>query len=291
MMKNFFLSAAFVLTMATAALAQRTPAPSPAATVIQAVGITDFTVKYSRPGIKGRQVFGHDTPLAPYGKVWRTGANAATTLESTTDFSFGGKKVPAGKYALVTIPDGAQWVLILSRNAAQEGGYKEADDAARVKVAPASAPFRETFQIAFDNITDSTAIFSLSWGTVNVPVRIEVATTDLTLKGFKQALAQKPEDAAALQGYSTYLLTKGFNLNEALALADKSIGLKPSYQNLWLKARILSGLGKGSEAIATAEKALSAGTANGDSSFGFYKGQIEAALKEWKAAGSGAKKK
>ncbi len=294
-MRNLILSIVLLLTIHLTALAQRTPAPSPSATVIQTVGVTDFTVKYSRPGIKGRQAFGDNTPLAPYGKVWRTGANAATSLESTTEFSFGGRKVPAGKYALLSIPNGSQWVVILSKNAAQEGGYKESDDAARVKVPPASAPFKETFEISFDNVTDSTAHFSLSWGSVSVPVKIEVATTDITMKAFRQSVAEKPEDAATLQSYSTYLLTKGFNLSEALALADKSIGLKESYQNHWLKARILAKIGKSGEAVAAAEKALAVGAANGDGSYAYYKGQIEAALNDWKsklpAAKAGAKKK
>lgn len=276
-MKKYLLSITLAVAVATATLAQRTPQASPAASVMQTVGVTDFTVKYSRPSIKGRAIFADSSVLAPYNEVWRTGANQATTLESTTEFSFGGKKVPAGKYALYTIPSGAAWTIILNKNITQGiDAYKEADDIARVMVVPTSAAFTETFSIDFSNVTDSTANLNLAWSSMKVPVQISVETQTLTMASLNKAVAEKPEDPATLQSASGYLLSKGKDLPQALALADKSIGLKETYSNLWLKAQILNKLGKVSEALPIAQKALTLGAASGDNAFAsFYKGQIE----------------
>ena len=277
-MKKYLLSICFVVAVAASTFAQRTPAPSPAAGIMQTIGITDFTVKYSRPTVKGRSVFADSSVLAPYNQLWRTGANMATSFESSTDFSFGGKKVPAGKYALFSIPSGAAWTVILNKNFNQGGtdNYKEAEDVARVTVVPTSALFTESFTIDFSNVTDSSANLNLAWSSVKVPIQISVETQDLTMAGLNKAVAEKPEDPAVLQSTAGYLLSKGKNLSQALALADKSIGLKETFSNLWLKAQILGKLGKVTEALPIAQKALTVGAASGDGAFAsFYKGQIE----------------
>ncbi|WP_221393378.1 DUF2911 domain-containing protein [Dyadobacter sp. NIV53] len=276
-MKKYLLSISFAIAITAATLAQRTPQASPAAIVMQTVGVTDFTVKYSRPSIKGRRILADSSVLAPYNEVWRTGANQATTLESGTEFSFGGKKVPAGKYALFSIPSGAAWTIILNKNFTQGiDAYKEADDIARIVVVPTSAGYTETFSIDFSNLTDSTANLNLAWSSVKVPVQISVETQTLTMASLNKAVAEKPEDPATMQTASGYLLSKGKDLPQALALADKSIGLKETFSNLWLKAQILNKLGKVSEALPIAQKALTVGAASGDNAFAsFYKGQIE----------------
>lgn len=276
-MKKYFLSASFAVAITTASLAQRTPQASPSATVMQAVGVTDFTVKYSRPSIKGRKVFADSSLLAPYGQLWRTGANSPTIFESSTDFSFGGKKVVAGKYALFSIPSGAAWTVILNKNT-NDGtqGYKEADDVAKIMVVPTSDEFTESFTIDFSNLTDSTANMNLEWSSLKIPVQITVETQNLTMTALNKAVAEKPEDPAVLQSAAGYLLNKGKDLSQALAMTDKSIGLKETFSNLWLKAQILNKLGKVSEALPIAQKALTVGAASGDSGFAsFYKGQIE----------------
>ena len=280
-MKKYLLSVAFALVVATASLAQRTPQASPAATVMQTVGITDFTVKYSRPNIKGRSVFSDSSLLAPYNQLWRTGANQATTLEASTEFWFGGKKVPAGKYALLSIPGGGMWTVILNKNSSVgTDGYKESEDAARVVVVPSSADYNESFTIDFSSITDSTANLNISWSAVKIPVKIAAETQTLTMASLNKAVAEKPEDPAVLQSTAGYLLSKGKDLSQALALADKSIGLKETFSNLWLKAQILGKLGKVAEALPIAQKALTVGAASGDGAFAsFYKGQIENGIK------------
>ncbi|SDE96012.1 Protein of unknown function [Dyadobacter soli] len=271
--------------LATATIAQRVPAPSPAATVMQTVGVTDFTVKYSRPFIKGRKVFAQESALAPYDQVWRTGANMATIFEASTEFTFGGKKVPAGKYALFSIPNGAAWTVILNKNYNQGGseGYKESEDVARTMVVPTSNEYNEAFKIEIEPVTDSTAYLNLSWSSVNVPVPIAVSTESLTLTALNKAVAEKPEDVATLQSTAGYLLSKGKDLQVALSLADKAIGLKESFDALWTKAQILNKLGKPAEAIPVAQKALTVGAAAPDGAYNFYKPQVEKAIADMQA--------
>jgi tetratricopeptide (TPR) repeat protein len=284
-MKKYLLSLTFAAVVATASIAQRTPQASSGATVIQAVGVTDFAVKYSRPNIKGRSVFADSSTLAPYNQLWRTGANLPTTLESSTEFSFGGKTVPAGKYALFTIPNGSMWTVILNKNFEQgTEGYKETDDVAKVWITPTSADYRETFTIDFSTISDSTAKLNISWSSITVPVQIAVNTQDLTMAALNKAVAEKPEDAAVLQSTAGYLLSKGKDLSQALALTDKSIGLKETFSNLWIKAQVLGKMGKIAEALPVAQKALTVGAASGDGAFAsFYKGQIENGIKSMQA--------
>lgn len=281
-MKKYLLVIAITIGVFMNTLAQRTPQPSPAASIMQTVGITDFTVKYSRPGIKGRTVFQDNAALAPLNQLWRTGANAATSFESSTAFSFGGRAVPAGKYALFSIPSGSAWTIILNKNSAQGGTdkYNQSEDVARIMVAPASAAYAESFTIDFSDITESSAMMNISWSSVTVPVKLEVNTEDLTMTVLNKAVAEKPEDPAVLQSTATFMLAKGKDLGQALSLADKAIGLKETFSNLWLKAQILGKLGKVAEAIPFAQKALSVGSSSGDASFGFYKGQIEKGLSD-----------
>lgn len=283
MKKNLFVFL-FFFAIAASSVAQRTPAPSPSSTIQQAVGVTDFTVSYSRPGLKGRQAFGPGSPLAPTGQVWRTGANQATTLEASTDFTFGGKAIPAGKYALFTIPNSGSWTIILNKN--YQGGigaYAESNDVARISAATVSAPATETFTIGFSDLTETSAILTLSWAGVAVPVKLEVATEELTSANIREAVAKNPENPAVLQGAANYMMGKGKDLDQALAMADKAIGLKETFGNVWLKAQILNKLGKVAEAVPLAQKALTLGQASGDANFAdFYKGQIENALADWK---------
>ena len=281
-MKKYYLSFALVVAVLGTTLAQRTPQPSPAASIMQTVGITDFTVVYSRPSVKGRSVFG-DSTLVPYGKVWRTGANSATTLLASTDFMFGGKRVPAGKYALLTIPNGGQWTIILSKNDTQSEGYKESEDVARVMATPTSAPFAESFTIGFSDVTDSTAHLNIGWASVNVPVSLMVMTTENTLASMDKAVAAKPEDPGTLANAANYMLSKGKDLPRALSLADKAIGLGENFRNIWIKAQILAKMGKLVEAVPLAQKALTLGQASNDGAFAFMKPQIEGGLKSWQS--------
>jgi hypothetical protein len=283
-MKKYLLSLTFAITVASVSIAQRTPQASPGATIIQTVGITDFTVKYSRPGIKGRAVFGDKSPIAPLGQLWRTGANQPTIFESTTDFTFGDKKVPAGKYALFSIPEKSKWTVILNKNLnASTDVYKDSEDVARFDVTPVSGESTESFEISFSDVTDSTTSMNIAWGTVKVPVKLSLATQELTIASLDKAVQDKPEDVATLQSAAGYYLAKNVDLRKALSLADKAIGLKEGWSNLWIKAQILDKLGKTSEALPIAQKALVLGAAAPDGAYNFYKTQIEKAISDMQA--------
>ena len=292
-MKKYLLSVSIAALLATTAIGQRTPQASPSASVMQSIGVTDFTVKYSRPALKGRKVFTDSAELAPFNQIWRTGANMATTLEASTDFSFGGKKVPAGKYALFSIPSGASWTVILNKNFNQGGtqDYKEAEDVARIMVVPTSAEFTESFKISIEPSSDSTGYLNIAWSSVNIPVPLAANTESLTMAGLNKAIAAKPEDIAALQSTAAYLLANGKELQTALGMADKAIGLKESFSNLWLKAQILSKLGKNAEALPAAQKALALGNTTNEPAFvSFYKGQIEKGITQIQSKVSAAPK-
>ncbi|TLV01139.1 DUF2911 domain-containing protein [Dyadobacter luticola] len=280
-MKKYLLSLALTTLLLTHSIAQRTPAPSQGAMVMQTIGITDFTIKYSRPTLKGRKVFADSSTLAPYNQLWRTGANSPTTLEASTEFSFGGRTVPAGKYALLSIPSGAAWTVILNKKFDQgTESYNEADDVAKVQVVPTSSAYHEAFTIKVDPTSDSTAYLNLSWSSVNVPVPISVKTESLTMNALNKAIAEKPEDIQTLESGAAYLLSKGKDLPIALSMADKAIGLKEGYYNLYLKAAILAKLGKYNEALPVAQKALTLGTPSDNAFNSFFKGQIEKTIAE-----------
>src|SRR6185436_13694063 len=132
MRKSFMIALALVIT--ASAMAQvRTPRPSPNATLTQSVGLTDITIKYSRPGVKGRTIWGG---LVPYDAVWRTGANEATTITFSDDVTVGGTKVPKGTYALFTVPGRDTWDVVLNKQGEQWGAfsYDKTQDIARVTV-------------------------------------------------------------------------------------------------------------------------------------------------------------
>jgi Protein of unknown function (DUF2911) len=146
---------------------------SPKASVMQTVGFTDVTIDYSRPGVKGRTIWGE---LVPYNKVWRAGANEATTINFSTDVIIEGKSLPAGKYGFFTIPNKDSWTLIFNKVADQWGAfqYNEAEDALRVTVKPESNNFQEWLAYTITKTGDKSAVVSLEWEKLKVPFKIEV---------------------------------------------------------------------------------------------------------------------
>lgn len=189
------------------------PQASSGQTVIQDFGLGKITVKYSRPNTKGRTVFGE---LEPYGSVWRTGANSATVISFTEDVTFEGKPVPAGEYALFSIPEKGEWTIILNKTTKQWGAYeyKEADDFLRVKVKAGSNKDKvETFTIGFTNVLPTKAELQLSWGNtvINVNLTTEIdakvmASIDEAMKGEKKPYFQAAQ----------YYFENGKDLNKAI---------------------------------------------------------------------------
>lgn len=267
----------------TIALAQapEIPAPSPKAKVDQRVGLTDFSIEYSSPGVKGRKIWGG---LVPLGELWRTGANASTKLTASRDFTFGDKAVPAGTYALLTIPGASSWTVILNKNLglAATNGYDQKDDVARVDVTSATAGPRERLTFLFSDTTDEATRLDLEWESLRVSVPIKVDTKAQVRAGIDKSLgdAWRPHFAAG-----RYLYDSGGDLDTALQYLDTSIGIKPTWWNNWIRAQVLAKKGRPADAIAAAQKALELG--KGDDTFqSSFKADVEKAVADWKKAKS-----
>ena len=185
-MRPLFLCLALAALAAPAAHAQTRASdesrPSPNALVGQTIGTTDVTVTYGRPSVRGRAVFGADTTfLVPYGQVWRTGANEATTITFSSAVRVEGQPLAAGTYALFTVPGPAEWTVVFNRVAEQWGSYRydAAQDALRVTATPevedseAEDDVEEMFDIEFDDVTPTSTVLVMEWERVSVPVRIE----------------------------------------------------------------------------------------------------------------------
>lgn len=272
------LLAALMLALpAHAQSALELPQPSPPASVKQRVGLTDFTVSYSSPGVKGRKIWGE---LVPYDELWRTGANAPTTLEASRDFDFGGTSVPAGTYSVFTIPGTKSWTFILNKNlkVAATRGYDQKDDVARVTVTPEKVPARERMAFLFSDTTDNSTRLDLEWEKLRVSMPIRVDTNTQALGNIDKALGEawRPHFTSA-----RYLLDNGGDLTRALALIDQSIAIKETWWNHWVRAQVLAKQGRAADAVAAAEKAQTLG--RGDEVFeGFFKPQVAKAVEDWK---------
>jgi hypothetical protein len=284
MKKPVFLSAAAVLVLAAAPLAAQfeAPLPSPRAGVTQRVGVTDFAVSYSRPGVKGRVIWGG---LVPYDKPWRTGANRATTLTVSDEIEVEGKKLAAGTYSIVTIPGKESWTVAFNKDLDLwfKTEYDEKKDALRVVVKPLTLTDSvESFTIVFRNVTNDGADLSFNWEKLRVPVRIKVDTKALVVaKGRAAVAGAKADDFETPLAVGRYFFTEKIgDPGEAMKDVQKSIAAKKGYSNTALLARILAADGKTAEAIKTGEEAVALGKASPD------KPNMEAfekTLAEWKA--------
>jgi hypothetical protein len=257
MRKAFIMALALVV--ATTAFAQvRTPRTSPNASLTQTVGLTDITIKYSRPGVKGRTIWGG---LVPYDTVWRTGANEATTITFGDDVTVDGQKLAKGTYALFTIPGHDTWTVVFNKQGEQWGAfnYDQTQDAARITVTPQKADFREWMGFEIAEMTTDTAKVVLRWENLAVPFTVNTDSTARTLNALKNAM--KPSWQVPYQAASFAFDNKGAAADQELSdWLDKSLSINENTSNLWLKARFLKRLGKTADAKAAAEKAVSIAT-------------------------------
>lgn len=262
-MKRSLLIFTAAALMATASYAQqlRLPRPSPKASVMQNVGITEVTINYNRPGVKGRQIWG---ALVPYDQVWRTGANEATTIQLSDDVLINGQKLAKGLYSLHTIPGRENWTIIFNSVASQWGSYSydAAKDALRVTVKPEKAEFREWLTFEFPEMTTDTAKVAIRWENLSVPFTIDTQTISKSLAAADKAIS----DAASQRWQTPYRAADfAFNNNrmtEAQKWLDMALAEKQNTATLWLKARMLNKQGKTAEAVRAADQAIAAATAD-----------------------------
>ncbi|MBA2561725.1 MAG: DUF2911 domain-containing protein [Chitinophagaceae bacterium] len=252
-MKKIFLALSCIAAMASSAQLKM-PAPSPTQTIKQDFGLSSIELTYSRPGMKGRKIFGD---LVPYGEMWRTGANAATRIKFGEDVTIGGQAVKAGEYALYTIPNQNEWEIILNKGVTNGGlnGYKKEEDVTRFKVKPTSLPAPvETFTMEIGEIKPSSSELQLKWENTAVKVPI---TTDVDTKVMGQINDIMNKDNRPYFQSAMYYIESGKDMKQALAWFDKAIEQNP--KGFWIyhqKANALVKMGKKDEAKIVAQKSM-----------------------------------
>lgn len=242
----------------------KTPAPSPAQTLRQDFGLGNIEISYSRPGVRGRKIFGD---VVPYGQVWRTGANNATTIAFTDEVIIGGKKLAPGKYGLLTMPGSKEWVVIISKqtNVTSPADYEADQDLVRVNAAATkSKTATETFTIAVQDIKNTSCNLVISWAKrqITIPIQTEIESKIMANIDAAMKTEKPPYYNAAM-----YYMDNGKDLNQALSWFDKAVEANPTA--FWIhyqRANCLAKLGKKAEAIAGAEKSkqLATEAKNGD---------------------------
>jgi hypothetical protein len=269
---------AFVLAGARAASAAELemPRPSPFAKVVQDVGLTTVTVDYSQPGVKSRKIWGG---LVPYDKMWRTGANRATKVTFSRDVTFAGKAVPAGTYAMFTIPTKGDWTVILNKRADQPGtaqNYKQDEDLLRVQLKPKAAPFRERMTFVFSDSTDDKTSLDLEWEKLRLSIPIVADTDHQTVASINTVLGDTWRNYA---NAARYMLETKKDYDTGLKYVDQSLALKEDWFNLWIKAELLAAKGSYKDAYPLAEKAYALGQ---KAEVFFLEPDVKKALTDWK---------
>ncbi len=264
-MKKILSIIAIALCNFTFAQTLTTPQPSTTQIIKQNFALSAIELSYSRPNIKGRSVIGN---LVPFGKVWRTGANGATTLTFGDDVTIGDKKIPAGKYGLLSIPDKENWTLIITKqtDVTSPAAYKETEDVVRVNVkAMITANKVETFTIQFANVKSNTCELQLMWENTAVALPI---STDVDTKVMSQINNIMTKDNLPYFNAAMYYMENGKDLNQALSWFNKGIDQNPdAFYMYHQKANCLAKLGKKQEAIATATKSIELATAAKNSDY------------------------
>lgn len=256
-MKKSMLTIVLAVIVCFANAQLTTPQPSPTTSVKQNFGLSSVELSYSRPAMKGRKIFGD---LVPYDKVWRTGANNATTIMFGDGVTIGGTKIAAGKYGLLTIPGKTSWTVIISKqtDVTSPAAYKQESDVVRVNVTPSKLKSKvESFTIAFSNLSATKCNIDISWDDVMVTVPVE---TDIDTKVMAQinALMSDTSKNKPYFGAAMYYMESGKDLNTALGWLEKEAAAHPTY--FWVlhqQANCLAKLGRKQEAIEVANKSIS----------------------------------
>jgi len=254
MKKILFLAVALYFISSTEAQQLTTPQPSPTATIKQNFALSNIEISYSRPGVKGRKIFGD---LVPFGNVWRTGANNATTITFGEEVTIGGKKVAAGKYGLVTIPNANEWTIIITKqlDVTSPSAYKQDQDVVRVMAKPEKTPFTiETFMITVDDIKSNSCNIGMGWESTWVSFPI---TADVDGKVMNQIKSTMEGDNRPYFNAALYYIDNGKDLNKAVEWLDKAYTQNPeAFWVLYQKARAQKMLGKKNDAVATSNKSM-----------------------------------
>lgn len=252
--KLLLCASAIIIATTIHAQTLKTPQPSTTQFIKQDLGIGSIELSYSRPGMKGRKIFGD---LVPFDKVWRTGANSATTLTFSDSVTIGGVQIAPGKYGLLSIPGKEQWTLIISKqtDVTSPAAYKQESDVVRVNAKPSllKDPM-ETFTMQFANVKSTSTDLQIMWDYMVVSLPI---TTNIESKVMAQINNVMNNDNRPYFQAAMYYMETGKDLNQAVTWLDKAIAQNPDAFFIYhQKANALARLGKKAEAKAAAEKSM-----------------------------------
>ncbi len=254
-----------------------TPQPSPAGSVYSKVGLTDVTIDYFRPGVKGRKIFGSgDAFLEQFGEVWRTGANSGSMVTFSSDLKVAGQDVEAGKYQIVTIPGESEWQVMLVSEpiGGNESAYDESKAVVKTTVKSAktmNTVERMTFQITDISEDNTTANIQFSWADVMWKLPLEVNYKEAVMKEIAEKTQVNP---AVYSQAANFYLSQGIELEKALDYMNKYLAIGENNMQFWnvhTKARILAAMGKKKEAIEVAKKSMEGAKSNPNGDFGYVK--------------------
>jgi len=266
--RHSLLLAAALTASATLAVPARadfkTPRASQNAGVTQTIGTTDLAVKYCRPGVKGRKIWGD---LVPYDKPWRTGANEVTTFSTTDDITVEGQPLPAGTYGLVTIPGADQWTIVFSKQKDMWGAftYDPKQDQLRVTVKPQPTEMHEWMLFTFDYTTADACELALRWEKLRVPVKIHVDVNGKVLGDARAAVAAaKPDDWRTPYRAASFANDNDLSPADAATWAAAALKVKENFATVSLMAKLAKKAGNTKEAIERMTKAIALGKADKD---------------------------
>lgn len=269
----------FGLLLSLGVNAQLTPQTSALGNVHQTIGVTNVSLSYHRPSVKGREIFGK---LLPFDAIWRMGANASTKITTTDTLTFDDNILAPGTYALFTIPHADNtFTVIFNTNFNQRGtaDYDANKDAFRVKVAAQKWSKTETLFLGFENVIYDSAELIMLWDEVKLSVPFTVKTTANTIRAINNAIAKGDNLQEVYEQAGNFYFGKLKDVKRAMVYADKSIKLGENYRNLFLKAKLLAESGALKKAIAAGEKAVELSKINGSKGYTNY---IAGTVKGWK---------
>jgi hypothetical protein len=245
------------------------PRSSPGQEVTQQVGLSSVHVRYSRPSVRGREIFGH---LVPYGRIWRVGANESTKITVQDSMQVGPNPVPPGTYAMYAFPGESAWEVVFHRDTTHWGdgrkAYNPEDDLFRYKAVPESWPQpQENFLITFENITHNGMDMLWIWDRTCVRIPLSIDTRTVMERTISEALSGQP-NAQSYYEAARYLQEEGREYPRALGYVDKALELGgETYYFYRVRSLILAALGSYKEAVADAERSKGLAAAEGKDEF------------------------
>lgn len=273
---------AFALTLMFSVNAQiKTPQPSPAAKIEQVVGLTDVTIEYSRPSMRGRSIFGG---LVPYGKLWRAGANKNTMVTFSDDVMIDGKTLKSGSYAIFITPSEKSWEVMFYSDTNNWGTPEKIDESkvaarATAQVYPMEMNI-ESFTISIDDVTNNSAVIGMMWEKSYVGVEFKVPTDETVTASINKTMAGP--SANDYYAAAVYNLNEGKDLDQAKSWMDKAMSMtkEPKFWQLRQQSLLYAKMGDSKNAIATAKKSLAMAEKAGNAD---YVKMNKDSLKEWGA--------